>query len=43
MSLFRGRIDVYARHWKKEVVKKHLLGQHVIGIYPNKKLKVKIN
>ncbi|OGF21616.1 hypothetical protein A2316_00925 [Candidatus Falkowbacteria bacterium RIFOXYB2_FULL_38_15] len=74
MSLFRGRIDVYARHWKregrsgyspayefswdefmahkrrggsikdfknkklipltKEVVKKHLLGQHVIGIYP---------
>ncbi|MDE2218359.1 MAG: DEAD/DEAH box helicase [Patescibacteria group bacterium] len=74
MSLFRGRTDVYARHWEKdgrsgyspayefnwdefmahkrrggsmkdfenkklipltnEVVKKHLLGQHVVGIYP---------
>ncbi|MBI3458723.1 DEAD/DEAH box helicase family protein [Candidatus Azambacteria bacterium] len=74
MSLFRGRTDVYARHWEKdgrsgyspayefnwdefmthkrcggsmkdfenkklipltkEIVKKHLLGQHVIGVYP---------
>jgi len=74
MSLFRGRADVYARHWEKdgrsgyspayefnwdefmahkrrggsmkdfenkklipltkEIVKKHLLGQHVVGIYP---------
>ncbi len=74
MSLFRGRTDVYARHWEKDgrsgyrpayefnwdefmahkrrggsmkdfenkklipltkdVVKKHLLGQHVVGIYP---------
>ncbi len=74
MSLFRGRMDVYARHWEKdgrsgyspaykfnwdefkahkrrggsmkdfenkelipltnEVVKKHLIGQHVVGIYP---------
>jgi superfamily II DNA or RNA helicase len=74
MSLFRGRTDVYARHWEKdsrsgyspaykfnwnefmehkrsggsmknfknkkliplteEIVKKHLIGQHVIGIYP---------
>src|SRR3989338_2681326 len=74
MSLFRGRTDVYARHWEKdgragygpayefnwdefmahkrrggsmkdfenkklipltkEIVKKHLLGQHVVGIYP---------
>ncbi|MHB8579160.1 MAG: TOTE conflict system archaeo-eukaryotic primase domain-containing protein [Ignavibacteriaceae bacterium] len=74
MSLFRGRTDVYARHWEKEgrsgysptyefnwdefmahkrrggsmkdfenkklspltkdVVKKHLIGQHVVGIYP---------
>jgi len=74
MSLFRGRADVYARHWEKDgrsgyspayefnwdefmahkrrgglmkdfenkklipltndVVKKHLIGQHVVGIYP---------
>lgn len=74
MSLFRGRTDVYARHWEKEgrsgyssayafdwdefmahkrqggtmkdfenkklmpltkeIVQKHLLGQHVVGIYP---------
>src|SRR3990167_8280115 len=74
MSLFRGRMDVYARRWEKdgrsgyspayefnwdefmahkrhggsmkdfenkklipltkEIVKKHLLGQHVVGIYP---------
>ncbi|MEK7497073.1 MAG: restriction endonuclease subunit R, partial [Patescibacteria group bacterium] len=74
MSLFRGRTDVYARHWEKdgrsgyspayefnwdefmahkqrggsmkdfenkklipltkEVVKKHLIGQHVVGLYP---------
>ena len=73
-SLFRGRSDIYARHWEKngksgyspayefewvefmahkrcggsmkdfenkklihltkEVVKKHLIGQHVVGIYP---------
>ena len=74
MSIFQGRIDVYARRWEKEdrsgyspayefnwdeflvhknkggsmkdfgnkkllpltkeVIKKHLLGQHVVGIYP---------
>src|SRR3989338_5251195 len=74
MSLFRGRADVYARHWEKdgrsgyspayefnwyefmahkrrggsmkdfenkkpipltkEIIKKHLFGQHVVGIYP---------
>jgi len=74
MSLFRGRTDVYARHWEKdgrsgyspayefnwdefmahkrrgglmkdfenkklipltkEIVKKHLLGQHIVGVYP---------
>jgi len=74
MSLFRGRTNVYARHWEKDgrsgyspayefnwdefmahkrrggsmkdfenkklipltndVVKKHLIGQHIVGIYP---------
>ena len=74
MSLFRGRTDVYARHWEKdsrsgygpayefdwdefmthkrrggsmkdfenkkltpltkEIIKKHLIGQHVVGVYP---------
>ena len=74
ISLFRGRTDVYARHWEKDgrsgyspayefnwdefmaykrggglmkdfenkklipltndVVKKHLIGQHIVGVYP---------